>query len=143
DAIQPDHLVYNPTIVIQRAGLLRDFLLARDGAAWTLLRTCIGVRALTANRETTAMTNPAIAANVHQTLDVHRDLGTQRALDAIVLLDRLTQPVGVGIVQVAHPLVRTDARCLQDLARCRAPDAEDVGQSDLEFLLTRKIDASN
>src|SRR5438477_5055535 len=46
--------------------LLGDFLLAGDSAAWTLLCTGVGVRALTADRQTTTVTNPAIAADVHQ-----------------------------------------------------------------------------
>jgi hypothetical protein len=89
------------------------------------------------------MTNTPVAANVHKSLDVHRDFGSQRAFDAIVLLDRLTKPVGIGVVQVTHSLVGADSSGLQNLARGRAADAEDVGQTDLELLLTRQIDAGN
>src|SRR3954471_15807363 len=77
-------------------GLLRYLLLAGDCAAWALLGAGVGVRALTTDGEPTAVTNPAVAANVHEPLDVHRDLGAQSALDAKILLDRLSQPIGVG-----------------------------------------------
>src|ERR671920_1640879 len=55
--------------------LLGHLLLAGDRAAWTLLGACVGVRPLTANRETAAMPDTAIGANVHQSLDVHGHLG--------------------------------------------------------------------
>src|SRR5262245_13222923 len=78
-------LVFFPVAI----GLLGHLLLAGNCSAWTLLGACIGVRALAANRETATMTDAAIRADVHQSLDVHRDLGSQGTLDAIVALDCL------------------------------------------------------
>src|SRR6266550_805894 len=123
--------------------LLRYLLLAGDSAAWALLGTGVGVRTLTTNRQPTAVTNPAVAANVHETLDVHRDLGAQRALDAKILLDRLAQPIHIVVVQVANSLLGVDARRLQNLARSRAADTEDVRQANLDLLLARQIHASD
>src|SRR2546429_9573963 len=85
--------------------LLRYLLLAGDSAAWALLGTGVGVRALTANRQTTAVTNTAVAPDVHKSLDVHRDLGAQCALDAKVLLDNLTKPIDITVGHVAHSLL--------------------------------------
>ncbi len=39
------------------------------------------MRALTANRQAAAVTQAAIAAQVHQTLDVHRNVAAQIAFD--------------------------------------------------------------
>src|SRR5690349_7305295 len=49
--------------------LLRHFLFAGDCLGGTLARARVRVRALTANGQTTAMAQTAIAAQIHQTLD--------------------------------------------------------------------------
>src|SRR5258708_1059302 len=82
--------------------LLGYLLLAGNRAAWPLLRARIGMRPLATHRQTAAMTRATIRPDVHQSLDVHRDLRPQRTLHAIILLDRLTQMVHVGVRQVAH-----------------------------------------
>src|SRR3979490_1014918 len=51
------------------------------GFARTLSRARVGAGTLAANRKTLAMTGAAIAAEVHQALDIHRHLATQVALD--------------------------------------------------------------
>src|SRR3954467_15550126 len=58
--------------------LLRHFLLTGDSAPGTLLGPCVGVGPLTPNRQPAAVANAAIAADIHQTLDVHGDFGAQR-----------------------------------------------------------------
>src|SRR6476659_1147620 len=55
--------------------LLRHFLLAGDGAPGTLLGPGVGVSALAPHRQATTMTDSAVAPDIHQSLDVHRDLG--------------------------------------------------------------------
>src|SRR5204863_8688573 len=139
----PDYLVCKPDDCYPVPTLLGDLLLAGNSAAWTLLGAGGGVRALAANGETAAVTNPAVAADVHEPLDVHRDLGAQRAFDAKILFDRLTQPIRIRVVQVANSLLGVNAGGLQNAPSRRAADAEDVGQTDLQLFLTRKIDASN
>src|SRR5262245_33410630 len=52
--------------------LRRRDLLAGDRLRRTLARARIGVRALTADRQALAVTQAAIAAEVHEALDVHR-----------------------------------------------------------------------
>src|SRR5438552_8476670 len=123
--------------------LLGHFLLAGDCTAWPLLGTGIGVRPLTTNRKSTAVTDTAVASDVHQALDVHRDLGAQRTLDANILLDRLTQTVGVRVVQVANSLLGVHSGRFQNPTGGRAPNAEDVGEADLDLLLAREIHASD
>src|ERR1700674_4437876 len=123
--------------------LLGDLLLAGDCAAWALLGAGVGVRALATNGEAAAVTDAAIAADVHEPLDVHRDFGAQRTLDAKILFDRLTELVGIGVGEIANALLGVDASRLENPARKRAADSEDVRQADLDLLLTREIYASN
>src|SRR5687767_2446631 len=101
------------------------------------------VRALTTNRKAATVADATVAADVHEALDVHRDFGAQSTFDAEVLLDRLTKPLCVGVVQIANPLLGVDAGGSEDAACGRATDAEDVGEADLYLLLTREIDAGD
>jgi hypothetical protein len=63
------------------------FLLAGDRLGRALARARIGVGALAAHRQTATMTQAAIAAEVHQTLDVDADFTAKIALDQIVAVD--------------------------------------------------------
>src|SRR5688500_18713184 len=123
--------------------LLCHLLLAGDCAAWTLLGAGVGVRALTTDGEAAAVTNAAVAADVHEPLDVHRDFGAQRTFDAEVLLDRLTKPLCVGVVQIANPLLGVDAGGSEDTAGGRATDAGNVREAGLSLFLSRESDAGD
>jgi hypothetical protein len=89
------------------------------------------------------VTNPTVAADVHESLDVHRDLGAQRTFDAEVLLDRLTKLVGISVSEIANTLLGVDASRQENPSRERASDPEDVRQTDLDLLFPREIYASN
>src|SRR5215468_11036408 len=56
-------------------------LLAGDRLGRSLAGAGIGVCALAAHREAATVAQPAIAAEIHQPLDVHRDIAPQVALD--------------------------------------------------------------
>src|ERR1700754_1969472 len=66
------------------AGLL---LLAGDRLGRPLARTRIGVGALAAHWQAAAMTQAAIAAEIHQPLDVDAGLAAEIALDDVVAVD--------------------------------------------------------
>src|SRR5258708_11049293 len=122
---------------------LRDFLFPSNSAARTLLRARVRVRALTSDRKSLAMTDTAVRPDVHQPFDVHRHLGTKRALDLVVALDDLTQLGDIGVGQILDAEVRIDTRFVEDLASAAAADTKTVRQSDLNLLLTREIDVTN
>ena len=84
-----------------------------------------------------------VRPDVHEALDVHRNLGAQRALDPIHLLDLLTELVDVGVGKIPDALLGVHPGRLEDAARQDAPDAVDVGQADLDLLVARKIHAGN
>src|SRR5687768_14517647 len=125
------------------SSLLRHFLLAGDRATRTLLGARVRVRALATHRQSAAVPDAAIRSDIHQSLDVHRDFRAQRAFDAIILFDRLTQTVHVRIGEIANPERAADASLLEDLTRGRPPHAKDVCQPDLDLLVAREIDACN
>jgi hypothetical protein len=69
-----------------RAYLL--FLLAGDRLGRTLAGTGVGVGALTAHRQATAMAQTTIAAQIHQALDVHRSSSRRRSpFDHVIAVD--------------------------------------------------------
>src|SRR5690606_21294247 len=86
--------------------LLRRLLLPRNRPPRTLVRPRVRVRPLPPHRQPTAMPQTPVAADVHQPLDVHRDLGTKRALHLVLVLDDPTQPVHLVIRQLVHPTRR-------------------------------------
>ena len=57
------------------------FLQRRRRLARSFTRTRIGTRALTTHRQPAAVTKATVAANVHQTLDVHGGLASQVTFD--------------------------------------------------------------
>src|SRR5215217_3652703 len=97
--------------------LLRHLLLAGNRTAWSLLRAGVRVRALAAYRQPATMTNAAIRTNVHQSLDVHRDFGAQRALDLVVALDDTANLVDVSVCEIANTQRRVDTGFLENLHR--------------------------
>ena len=60
------------------------------------------------------MARAAIAADIHQPLDVHGDFGAQRAFDLERALDELAEPGDFGVGEVAHPGVRAHAGLGED-----------------------------
>src|SRR6478735_3652411 len=108
-------------------------LLLRDGAlARALPRARVGLRALASHRQAAAMPQAAVAADLHQALDVERNFLAEVPLHAAHFFDHLRNGAHILFRQVLDPHVRADARCLEDVARALAPDAEDVGESDLD-----------
>ena len=118
-------------------------LLVRNGLLRALAGTCVGLGALTANRQATAMTQAAVAADLNQTLDVEADLTAQVTLYGVAVLDALTQLCCFFLSQILNAGVRVDTGLGQDFVGQLPSDAVDVGQADLYALLTRKVNTGN
>src|SRR5690606_39450734 len=73
-------------------------LLAGNRLCGALAGTRIGVRALATNRQRAAVAQAAIAAQVHQPLDIHRNFATQIALD----LDRKSTRLNSSHVKISY-----------------------------------------
>jgi len=85
------------------------------------------------------MAGAPVAADVHQPLDVHRDLGPECALNLDVALDRLAQPSNLRIGQVANSDVGIDGSEIQNTARRRRTDTIYVREGGLNSLIAREI----
>src|SRR6476646_1708772 len=90
-------------------------LLLGDGA---LARPLAGARIrtgpLTTHRQRPAMPHPAVAADFHQPLDVHRDFLAQVAFDAALLFDDAADLSHIVFRKILHPDVRADAGFFQN-----------------------------
>src|SRR5262245_56165578 len=121
--------------------LLRHFLLARDGAARPLLGARVGVSPLAPHREPPAVADAAVAADIHQPLDVHRDFGAEGALHLDRPLDDLPEPGDFGVGEIPHPGVGAHARLAQKPAAGGPADAVDGGEADLGPRLAWEVHA--
>src|SRR3954470_6421349 len=92
-----------PPAFCASAILLGHFLLAGDRLGGALAGAGIGVGALAADRQALAVAQAAIAAQVHQPLDVHRHFAAQVAFDLIVAVDDFADLDDLGFGQIAHP----------------------------------------
>src|ERR1700753_2145962 len=106
-----------PLLAIRHSQLASLLLLAGDGLGRALARTRIGVGALTAHRQAATMTQATIAAEVHQTLDVHADFATKIALGQIVAVDPFADLPHFLVGQLADPTVRRNPDLLDDVGR--------------------------
>src|SRR4051812_12075456 len=89
--------------------LFGDLLLACNGARRTLARACIGVSTLTADRQTFAMAQTAIAAEIHQPLDVHRDFTSQIAFHDVFVVDGFANLDDFVFGEIAYAAVERNA----------------------------------
>src|SRR4029077_19432564 len=105
----------------------------------TLAGACVSVRALTANRQIAAMTNPAISLNFDQPANVHLDLFAEIAFDAAFLLDGLAKLVDFVFGKVADLFREIHANLLRQLLCAHLSDAIDRRQTDPKALVHRKI----
>src|ERR1700685_3467353 len=87
------------------------------------------------------MPRAAIALNVDEALDVHRDVLAQVALDVSFVLDHLADAVHLVLAQILDLLEGIDVRLLQNLQRTRISDPEDVCERDPSLLVAGQIDA--
>jgi hypothetical protein len=88
------------------------------------------------------VTNPAIATEIHEALDVHRNLATQVALHR-KSRDHIAQADDLGFREIFHLRGRIDVRGLASVERPVSADAENVRQSDSDVLVRRNVDASD
>jgi hypothetical protein len=89
------------------------------------------------------MPDSAIAADIHETLDVHGDLASERPLDLDPGLNLPAKTIHIVVGKILCPDVEIDASRLEDLLRACPPDPEDVGEGDLDPLVPREVNSCN
>src|SRR6478736_2440216 len=109
-APRPSRRSFFPSCVhaVLPSPLFSDLLLSCNGARRTFARACIGMSALTANRQPFAVTQTAIAAEIHQPLDVHRDFAAEIAFDDVIVVDGLANLDDFVFGQIADAPVERD-----------------------------------
>src|SRR6185295_13572355 len=109
--------------------------------ARALARARIGMGALAAHGEVAAVAHPAVGADLHQPLDVHRHFLAEVAFDLALLVDDLRDAAGFFLGEVLDAHARVDPGLAEDLVRAAHADPVDVGQRDLHALRARQVDA--
>jgi len=90
---------------------------------------------LTANWKAASMTETSIAANVHQTFDIHLDALSEVALDLALRVDDGSDLIQFVFAKITDLCVEIDCRLVQDRRRARFPDPIDIGQAYLRSLI--------
>src|SRR5262245_62557591 len=89
------------------------------------------------------MSQPAIAAEIHQPLDVHGDFASQVTLDHIVAVDDLADLQHFLIGQLRHPAGVGDSDFLHDFVGLFRPDAMDILQCNNDPFVGWYVDAGD
>jgi hypothetical protein len=89
------------------------------------------------------MTQAAIAPDVHQSLDIHRDFAPEVAFYTELFVDDVAQPLDFIFRQVPHPCVGTYASSLEELLACMQSNTVDIGESYFYALFSREVYAGN
>ena len=115
-------------------------LLSADLTLRALAGTSVGVSALTAHGEALAMTKATIAANLHQASNVLPTLTPEVALDEIaIVINAITKTGYFVLSKIANAGVRIDTSLFTNFAGAGATNAVNVGKTNLNALLTRKV----
>src|SRR6188508_1089806 len=96
--------------------------------------------ALATHRKATPMTQAAITAEIHQTLDVELDFATQIAFDHIVTVDHFADVKHFLVGELRDAALPRNAQLFHDLAGLLLADPMDILQRDHDALVGRKID---
>src|ERR1700678_1474859 len=121
----------------------RDLLRRHCALPRTFARARIGVRALAANRQIAAVTNPAVRLNFNQAPDIHLLLFAQVAFDAPFRFDRRANRGQLFFGQVLDLLGGVHLGLLRQGARARLSDAINRGEPNPQPLVRRQIYACN
>lgn len=114
-----------------------------DAALRTTPGARIGASPLAAHGHAAAVTQTAIAADIHQPLDVQRNLSSKVTFNAVFLIDDLAEAVDLIVGQIAHTRVRVDPGPLEQDPAGVGADAIDIRKRSLNPLLARKVDSGN
>jgi hypothetical protein len=99
------------------------------------------VGALPVDRQTAAMAQAAVAAEVHQALHVHLHFAAQIALDLVVGLEKLADLLDLTLGELfGHPVGRNPG-LRADGARRRLADPVEVRERVDDVLVTGEVDA--
>jgi len=131
--------MYTQTVTCDSRYANLFLLTAHDGTTGTLAGTSVGLGLLPANGEPTTMAQTAIAADVHQALDVGGDFTTKITLNFVVIFNLSTDDINFissEIVGIGFPI---NACRVENFEGHGPADAVDVGQRNIHALISRQI----
>src|SRR6266480_4444700 len=103
----------------------------------------VGPGALSAHGQAAPVAQPAIGPDLHQALDVERDLAAQLAFDLGFLVEDVAETTDLLVVQILDAHVWIDVRDRQHTPRGMGTNPEDIGEGDLDALLAGNVNAGN
>ncbi len=83
------------------------------------------------------MAKSAIRADIHEPLDVHRYFFAEVTFDAALRVDHLRDLADLFLAKLFDSNPTTDPHLIQDGSGTVVPDAEYVGESDIDALFAR------
>src|SRR6516164_2840504 len=119
------------------------FLLAGNWFGRTFAGPSVGMGALSAHRKSAPVAQAAIAAEIHQPLDIHGDFAPQIALDDVIAVDHLAQLQDFLIGKLRYPARLGDRNFPKDFVSLSAADAIDILERDNDALVGRQVNASD
>jgi hypothetical protein len=97
----------------------------------------VRARALASGRHSAAVPKTAIAPDIHQALDVHRDFSPQVTFDPHLLVHDFTNAVDFIVRQIPHARIRAYIRALEKLLAGMETNTKNVRQRRLDSLVAR------
>ena len=85
------------------------------------------------------MTQPAIAPDIHQPLDVHLNLLAQVTFDPALLVDDRAYAIHFFFAEFADAFVDTHSRVSENLIRARSSDAVNVRETDFSSFVSWQV----
>ena len=117
------------------------FLLASDGLRRAFARASIRMGALTMNGQAATMTQAAIATEIHQPLNVHRNFTPQIALNRELSVNGFADLQNLAVGELIDAPVSRDFDALADLLSEFRANAMDVLERNDSALLGRNVNA--
>jgi hypothetical protein len=117
------------------------FLLARNGLGLAFARARVGVGALPADWQLPAVPKPAIAAKVHQPLDMGRNFPAKIAFDHVIAVNCLANLQHLRVCEFVHAALRGNIDPRANFLGFRRTDAVNISQRDDDPLVGWNIDA--
>ncbi len=96
---------------------------------------------LAAHGQPTTVAQPAIAADIHEPLDIELDLFAQIAFDTALRIEDRADAVELFLAQITDLPVDINVCFRKNLFGASTADTVDIGQTDLSALLWREIHA--
>ena len=83
------------------------------------------------------MPQTAIAPDIHQALDVHRDFSPEVALDSHLFVDDVAYAIDLVVRQITHSRIGVNVRTLEQFLARMESNTKDVREGRLDSLVAR------